>query len=359
MNQQEINKILDELEKKAEKDIEVVFNKRLKALLDQMLQMHRKFGRNGEASWTDVNKFNRFNQEMKLMAEQLNADYKAVIKLIRESEERLYVEKYLMMAYLLEQSTSEEMGFKIPSVEMIESAIVNPIEFLTLPKVFETHRNDIIRRLNIEIAQSLQAGESYTEMAFRLEQAMGWTKKKAILVARTEGGRVRSQADLAVEEQASKTARLTKIWMSSLDTRVRKSHRVLDGQKADKDGYFHYNGMVGSDHKPEHLQDKAPSLGWKAKGPRLWGIASMDIQCRCQTIFMVNGKLPEYRRGKDYMDDTYQKKLAARIDAYMEDMGLTYKKAFNKAYKEVKPPNVTVPFMSYEEWRKQFSGEGR
>ncbi|MFJ8513408.1 phage head morphogenesis protein [Lysinibacillus xylanilyticus] len=339
MNQQEINKILDEMEKKAEKDIEVVFNKRLKAILAQMLEMHRKFGKNGEASWTDVNKYNRFNQEMKLIAQQLNDDYKALIKLIRESEERLYIERYLMMAYLLQQSTGEEMGFKIPSVEVIQAALTNPVEFLTLPKVFEAHRNDIIRRLNIEIAQSLMAGESYTDMAIRIENAMGWTRKKAILVARTEGGRIRSQADLAVEEQASKTARLTKVWMSSLDTRVRKSHRKLDGQKADKDGYFHYGS-------------------WKSKAPRLWGVASMDIQCRCHTIFMVNGKLPEYRRGKDYMDDTYQKKLAARIDAYMEDVGLTYKQAFNKAYKEVKPPSVTVPFMSYDDWKKQFTGEG-
>ncbi|WP_244311191.1 phage minor head protein [Lysinibacillus tabacifolii] len=241
-----------------------------------------------------------------------------------------------MMAYLLEQATGEEMGFVLPSVE---TALTNPVEFLTLPKVFEAHRNDIIRRLNIEIAQSLQAGESYTEMAYRIEQAMGWTKKKAILVARTEGGRVRSQADLAVEEQASKTVRLTKVWMSSLDTRVRKSHRKLDGQKADKEGYYHYGK-------------------WKSKAPRLWGIASMDIQCRCHSIYLVNGKLPEYRRGKDYMDDTYQKKLAARIDAYMEDLGLTYRQAFNKAYKEVNPPSVTVPFMSFEDWRKQFSGEG-
>ncbi|WP_238600166.1 hypothetical protein [Lysinibacillus tabacifolii] len=94
MNQQEINKILDELEKKAEKDIKVVFNKRLKSILDQMLQMHRKFGKNGEATWTDVNKYNRFNQEMKLIAQELNADYKAIIKLIRASEERLYIERY-------------------------------------------------------------------------------------------------------------------------------------------------------------------------------------------------------------------------------------------------------------------------
>ncbi|WP_404803904.1 hypothetical protein [Lysinibacillus sp. S1] len=54
------------------------------------------------------------------------------------------------------------------------------------------------------------------------------------------------------------------------------------------------------------------------------------------------------------MDDTYQKQLAVRIDAYMSDLGLTYKQAFNKAYKEVKPPRVVVPFVSYEEWSQQF-----
>lgn len=338
MNQQEINRILDGLESRAENDIEIVFARRLKTVLAQMLEMHRKFGKNGQATWTDVNKYNRFNQEMKLIPQQLNADYKDIIKLIQASQERLYIERYLLMAYLLQQSTGEEMGFKIPSTEVIQATLTNPVEFLTLPKIFEAHRNEIIRRLNIEIAQSLQAGESYTDMAIRIENAMGWTRKKATLVARTEGGRVRSQVDLAIEEQASKTARLTKVWMSSLDTRVRKSHRKLDGQKADKDGYYHHGK-------------------WKSKAPRLWGIASMDIQCRCHTIFMVNGKLPEYRRGRDYMDDTYQKQLAARIDAYMSDLGLTYKQAFNKAYKQVKPPSVVVPFMSYEEWKKKFSGE--
>ncbi|MFJ7662406.1 hypothetical protein ACIQXW_08395 [Lysinibacillus sp. NPDC097162] len=53
----------------------------------------------------------------------------------------------------------------------------------------------------------------------------------------------------------------------------------------------------------------------------------------------------------------YQKKLAARMDAYMEDLGLTYRQAFNKAYKEVKPSSVTIPYVSYNEWRKKFSAE--
>lgn len=78
--------------------------------------------------------------------------------------------------------------------------------------------------------------------------------------------------------------------------------------------------------------------------------ALMDIQCRCHTIYMVNGKLPEYWRGRDYMDDTYQKKLTTRIDAYMSDLGLTYRQAFNKAYKQIKPPSVVIPIVSYEGW---------
>ncbi len=41
----------------------------------------------------------------------------------------------------------------------------------------------------------------------------------------------------------------------------------------------------------------------------------------------------------------------------MDDLGLTYRQEFNKAYKEVKPPSVTLPYVSYYEWRKKFSRE--
>ncbi|HAU36014.1 MAG TPA: hypothetical protein DCW76_17500 [Lysinibacillus sp.] len=109
MNKQEINQILDELGAKAERDIEVVFARSLKSILAHMLEGHRKFGKNGQATWIDVNKYNRFNQEIKLIAQQLNAVYKEVIKLIQASLERLYIERYLLIAYLLQQSTGEEM----------------------------------------------------------------------------------------------------------------------------------------------------------------------------------------------------------------------------------------------------------
>lgn len=90
-----------------------------------------------------------------------------------------------------------------------------------LLEVFEPYRNNIIRRINIEIAQSLQAGESYTDRAIRIENVMGWTRKKGIVVAPEQKVVEWGQVDLAIEEQATKTARLSTVWLSSLDTRVR------------------------------------------------------------------------------------------------------------------------------------------
>ncbi|OMC86920.1 phage head morphogenesis protein [Viridibacillus sp. FSL H7-0596] len=334
MDQLEINEELDKLMAQTESDIEKLFAKRLKSILAQMSTMYFKLSQNGqEPSWTDVNKYNRFQQEMKRIAQQLDSDYRKLILEITKSHQTLYVEKYLMMAYLFSMSNAEELGFQIPSESMIQTALINPVEYLTLPKIFEFHRRELIRKLNIEIAQSLQQGLGYSDLAYRIQQVMGFSRKKAILVARTEGGRVRSLADLQIEEDIRDKVNLDKAWMSSLDLRVRSSHRKLDGQKADGEGYFHH-------------------LGLKAKGPHMWGVANMDIQCRCTVIYLVDGKYPEYRRGRDYMDTGYQRKLASRTEKYMADEGLTYKQALKKAQKELQPPSTVIPFVTFPDWRE-------
>lgn len=336
MDQLEINEQLDKLMAQTESDIEKLFAKRLKSILSQMSNMYLKLSHKGQQpSWTDVNKYNRFQQEMKRIAQQLDGDYKKIIKEITKSHQTLYVEKYLMMAYLFSMSNAEELGFQIPSESMIQTALINPVEYLTLPKIFEFHRRELIRKLNIEVAQSLQQGLGYSDLAYRIQQVMGFSRKKAILVARTEGGRVRSAADLQIEEDIRNKINLDKAWMSSLDLHVRSSHRKLDGQKADIDGYFNH-------------------LGLKAKGPHMWGVANMDIQCRCTVIYLIDGKFPEYRRGRDYMDADYQRKLANRIEKYMADEGITYKQALKKTQKALKPPSTVIPFVDFKDWKRKF-----
>jgi len=339
VNQLDIEEALDKALAKAESDLEKVFARRLKTILFQISEMYRKYEKKGELSFTELNKYNRYQKEMKLISDQLTDDYRTFVKSIQDQVSYQYVTKYLMMAYIIEQSITPatDMGFSIPSLATIKEALLNPIEFLGLPKVLEQHRNDTVRRINIEITQGLIAGEGYSDIARRLENQLGFASKKARLVARTEVGRSRSIAAEKVFEQASEYAEMTKVWASMLDIRVRSSHRVLDADEADKDGYFHYKK-------------------WKAKGPRLFGVAALDIQCRCTVIMKVNGKLPENRRERDYMDDKYQQKLADRIDKYMADEGLTYIQALKRAQKEIQAPSRVIPYMSYEDWAKGKAG---
>ena len=338
MNQLDIEAALNELLMKAETDLDKVFTKRLQTILFSVSEMYRKYEKSGELSFTDLNKQNRFQKEMKLIADTLSKDYAHIIKTMQSTVEQQYVAKYLMTAYLVEMAVTDgtDMGFDIPSLPTIKQVLLNPIEFLTLPKIMEQHRNDIVRRLNIEIAQGLIAGEGYSTIAKRIEKQLGFSAKKAKLVARTETGRSRSIAAEKVLAEASNYAKMTKVWASMLDNRVRMTHRMLDGKEADKDGLFH--------HKAN-----------KTSAPRLWvgpDSAALSIQCRCVLIMKVNGKLPEQRRERDYMDDKYQQKLADRIDKLMHEDDMTYVQALKKAQREITAPSRVIPYVSYEEWAK-------
>lgn len=329
-NQLDIIERVDKMIEQSESEVDELLSKRLREILESLSMMYNKFVVDDKTSYTDLNKYNRLSKELERIANQLNEDYKAIVKMIEYSNERIYVEQYLMMAYLFEVYQSTEDGFSLPTEDTVAAALVNPIEFLRLPNVLKEHRNEIIRKLHIEISSSLLAGEGYWKMAERIEKAVGFSQYKARAVARTEGGRARSLSDQAVTEEMKKYADIDDVWLSSLDHKVRTEHRKLDGQKADSEGYFYYKGM-------------------KAKGPHLWNVAKMDINCRCVKLKLINGQLPAVRRGRDYRDADYQQRLANKIDSYMEN-GDTYAQAYKKADKRVLPPSNVVLFQSYTEW---------
>lgn len=337
MNQLEIEEYLDKLAKKAESDIEKILNRRLMDITKILADMYVKYAnKDGEISWTDVNRYNRLNKELTRINSVLNGAYKEIVKILQTSTGNVYLEGYLRHMYLYEMSTGYSMRVTLPTMDLIQQILKNPIDKLTLSSVLEEHRNQIIRRINIEIAQGIQAGEGYAVIARRLQNSVKFNQHKARTVVRTEAGRSRSLAGEKSEEQAAKYTTVTGVWLSALDLKVRNSHRELDGKETNEQGYFTYKGL-------------------KSKGPHLWGVASMDINCRCLKLRKVNGLLPEYRRGRDYMDPDYQQKIADRMEEYMVD-GLTYKQALKKAQKEITPPSTTMPFTSFEEWKSKFAG---
>lgn len=339
MNQLEIEEHLDKLAQQTESDIEEVFNRRLRVILNQLAGMYEKYAnKDNEISWTDVNKYQRLTKELTRINKELTGAYKEIVKTLQKSTENIYLEGYLRHMYLYEMSTGYSMRVTLPSMDVIGEILLNPIAKLTLPSIFETHRNQIVRRINIEIAQGIQAGEGYAVMAKRVEnifKGVNGARKKARTVVRTEAGRARTIAGLKSDEKASKYANLTGVWLSALDLKVRTSHQILDGKETDAEGYFRYKGM-------------------KAKGPHLWNVPHMDISCRCVKISKVGGMLPEYRRGRNYMDEGYQEKLAERIEQYTaKDM--TYKQALKAAQKEIQPPSTTIPYTTFDDWKKKFA----
>jgi len=333
-SQEEIDKFLDEQITSAENAIDKMFARRLKELLAQLTEMYAKYGTKGELSYTDLNRYNRFQKEMKIMVAGLNEDYKQLQKDIQSLMETQYLENFLRTAFVLEFASQVEMGFGVPSLETVKAAIVNPIELLTLPNLMESNRNEIVRRLQMDISQGLLAGEGYSQIAARIEKSVGFGKVKARRVARTEGHRVQTTARMDSAKEAAKHANITKMWMSGLDSRVRTAHRKLDGKVLDMDGIF------------------VSTAGGKGQGPGVMWNASDDCNCRCTLVYLTNGKKPEVRRARNEEDPAYQLKLAHRIEKYMND-GLTEKAAEKKAKKEILPPSLVIPYQTYEEWRKK------
>ena len=342
MNELDIREAVDKLIRNAENELETIFSRALRDVLNELSDLYTRHAVRGiEPSWTSLNRYNRVHSMLNRIVEDMTEEYQEVVRVIHTMSENVYLETYMKTHYLFQVYMNDYYGFTIPTTEVLLAAISNPIELLTLPKVMEEHRNKIVRDLQLIIEQGLRQGRGYSDLAYEIERQLGFSKNKARTVARTEAGRVQSVASELTYMEAErkiKGARVEKIWLATLDHRTRLSHRRLDGNSTNVDGYFVYGKN-------------------RAKAPLLWegpDAPQLSINCRCVTISKINGQLPMIRRGKDLSNPEYQRKVAARIDKLMEQ-GDTYAKALRQALKEINPPSKTYNYMTYDEWFKMQS----
>lgn len=114
-------------------------------------------------------------------------------------------------------------------------------------------------------------GQGYKQIAQIIQSNTEANYKQALRIARTEGGRLRSAArQKANEEMKELGVDIRKQWLATADRKTRHKHQRLDGQIKDIEDYFEVDG-------------------YKAKAPRMFGVAALDIHCRCTTISIVDG----------------------------------------------------------------------
>lgn len=285
-NQNDIDNYIDKLISQADKEIETLFAKRLKEIKQIIANMYEKYDRDEpQVTWTEFNKYNRLNKELNRIGQMLSQDYREVAKAIKQSQQNIYIEKYMMSLFLYEMASQTSMNFDIPTAQTIQTAIEQPIEFIKLVPTLQKHRDDTLKRIRMHITQGIMSGEGYSKIAKALRDDLGMAKAQSVRVARTETGRALSQAGLDSAMVAKDNGLdMKKRWYATKDTRTRDTHRHLDGTSVDIEDNFHSSGCIGP----------APKL--------FVGVASAkeNINCRCKLLYYIDeDELPTTMRTKE------------------------------------------------------------
>ncbi|MCG1085202.1 phage head morphogenesis protein [Staphylococcus epidermidis] len=285
-NQNDIDNYIDKLINQAYKEIETLFAKRLKEIKQIIANMYEKYDRDEpQVTWTEFNKYNRLNKELNRIGQMLSQDYREVAKAIKQSQQNIYIEKYMMSLFLYEIASQTSMNFDIPTTQTIQTAIEQPIEFIKLVPTLQKHRDDTLKRIRMHITQGIMSGEGYSKIAKALRDDLGMAKAQSVRVARTETGRALSQAGLDSAMVAKDNGLdMKKRWYATKDTRTRDTHRHLDGTSVDIEDNFRSSGCVGP----------APKL--------FVGVASAkeNINCRCKLLYYIDeDELPTTMRTKE------------------------------------------------------------
>lgn len=211
--------------------------------------------------------------------------------IIRQHIDHEFKAGYFGTWYALEGAENVTLDFTMINERYIEELIDKPVAYKTLSKRLYQGRADLAKKVTNELRMAALRGDGYANVAKSVSELTEASYKQALRIARTEGGRAQSTAkQKAYVEAEKKGVKLEKRWLSTLDKKTRHSHQELDGQTVAVDGQFNFNGH-------------------KADGPRLFKRASLDINCRCTTVAVVNGIAPDVRKdgltGKQITYTTY------------------------------------------------------
>lgn len=139
--------------------------------------------------------------------------------------------------------------------------------------------NEVFNLITGQIAAAVGLGDTIPEISARIDNVLSATKtprweNRAVVIARTETlgalNASRNDANMAFVEGSDE--KLVKVWLATMDTRTRETHRIADGQRRAPDMPFDVGGfplMFPGD----------PS-----------GPAGEVIQCRCTTLLVPEGE---------------------------------------------------------------------
>lgn len=271
----------DKLVQQAEKETIKVYKASLKEIRLELATAHEKYAVAGALTMVEMMKYGRLVKLEKAIAEIVKATTLTEAKVTKKAIRDIFTESYYRSAWAMETGAEVSLSFTVLRPEAIDAAILNPYDRITWPERVKDNAKVLNRQIREEISRGILQGHSYDKTAREVKKRMDIGASKAIRIVQTETHRAQSQGtQAAFERAAAKGLIFKRVWVSTLDGRTRDRHRSLDGQKVDTDQPFEYGGMT-------------------AMFPGGFGIASMDINCRCTVRAEIEGMEPKLRRARD------------------------------------------------------------
>ena len=276
------NKELDRLAKKRYKQMD---NKLYNAYKDGLKQLKIEI-----KQYIDTYDSLSFSQRLQVERQlQVATQINDVINEMASKEERLLrsfisdegAQGYFGTFYALEGAENIQLNFAMLPEDYIAELVNTPVAGKRLSTRLYTNQSKLAQEATNALLQGAFRGEGYAKVAKRVGELTEANYKQSLRIVRTEGGRVQSASkQRAYEEAKDKGVDVEKRWLSTLDKKTRHTHQELDGQTVGVDEKFKFDG-------------------YEADGPRLFGSASLDVNCRCTTIGIVNGIAPDLRKDNE------------------------------------------------------------
>lgn len=166
-----------------------------------------------------------------------------------------------------------DMPITMLDEDVLKSLIMKPINGKNFSQRLYKNTNELANAVTQSIISGVIDGKGYGYIAKRVQDLTEANYKRALTIARTEAGRVASETQQITYDQIHQDTgiKMFKMWVATFDSVTRDTHQYMDGKMVPHDE--HFTGPGGIDF---------------GNGPRLTGMASEDINCRCTTVVVLD-----------------------------------------------------------------------
>lgn len=215
----------------------------------------------------------------------------------------MYTDSYTGNIFVLQQADKLPVYAPVSTQKLIKSVSKDTAGYKFSDRLY-SDVDSLKSTVKSEISRGIAQGNSYDEIAKRISDECDISFNNAYRIARTEGGRVSTEAQIdSINASIEQGADLLKEWDATLDTRTRPVHAALDGQQVEADEDF--QSEVGP-----------------VFAPHMFGYASQNINCRCSLK-----SVPRWA-AKNTTDRTKRNNMTGEILPYKDYQ--EFKKAYLK-----------------------------